>query len=71
MFHMELSDFSGSHWVTVFEEKATKLLGKTAAELGDLLESNRVSNAIFSFFFLFEFPVHSKLENSLFSEIKS
>uniref|UniRef100_A0A183V0M0 Replication protein A subunit n=1 Tax=Toxocara canis TaxID=6265 RepID=A0A183V0M0_TOXCA len=45
LLSMEVADFSGSHWVTVFEEKATKLLGKTAVELG-LDEYNDVFSAV-------------------------
>uniref|UniRef100_A0A915C2S8 Replication protein A subunit n=3 Tax=Parascaris univalens TaxID=6257 RepID=A0A915C2S8_PARUN len=50
LLSMELSDFSGCHWVTVFEEKAVKLLGKTAEELGKLVEDNRLDeyNDVFS-----------------------
>ncbi|VDO13359.1 unnamed protein product, partial [Brugia timori] len=37
---MEISDFSGSHWVTVFEDKAVKLLKTDAEQLGQLLDNN-------------------------------
>lgn len=46
---MEVSDFSGSHWVTLFEEQASKILNKGADELGHLLDTNRVcSHFLFS-----------------------
>lgn len=35
-----MTDLSGAHWVTMFEESAQKLLGKSAAELGTLLEED-------------------------------
>uniref|UniRef100_A0A0R3RIM8 Replication protein A subunit n=1 Tax=Elaeophora elaphi TaxID=1147741 RepID=A0A0R3RIM8_9BILA len=49
---MEISDFSGSHWVTVFEDKAVKLLKNDAERLGQLLDNdlldeyNEVFNAV-------------------------
>ncbi|KAM3724830.1 putative replication factor Asubunit [Dirofilaria immitis] len=49
---IEISDFSGSHWVTVFEDKATKLLKSDAEQLGHLLDNdlldeyNEVFNAV-------------------------
>ncbi|EJW86244.1 hypothetical protein WUBG_02846 [Wuchereria bancrofti] len=49
---MEISDFSGSHWVTVFEDKAVKLLKSDAEQLGQLLDNdlldeyNEVFNAV-------------------------
>ncbi|VDK82721.1 unnamed protein product [Onchocerca ochengi] len=49
---VEISDFSGSHWVTVFEDKAVKLLKNDAEQLGRLLDNdlldeyNEVFNAV-------------------------
>ncbi|EFO18545.2 replication factor A 73 kDa subunit [Loa loa] len=49
---VEISDFSGSHWVTVFEDKAVKLLKNDAEQLGQLLDNdlldeyNEVFNAV-------------------------
>lgn len=49
---VEISDFSGSHWVTIFEDKAVKLLQRDADHLGQLLDSdlfdeyNEVFNAV-------------------------
>ncbi|VDN04151.1 unnamed protein product [Thelazia callipaeda] len=49
---IEISDFSGSHWVTVFEDKAVKLLKKDPEQLGQLLDNdlldeyNEVFNAV-------------------------
>ncbi|CAG9540713.1 unnamed protein product [Cercopithifilaria johnstoni] len=37
---VEISDFSGSHWVTVFEDKAVKLLKNDAEQLGQLLDND-------------------------------
>lgn len=39
---MEISDFSGTHYVTVFEDKAAKLLKISAEELGVLLDNDQV-----------------------------
>uniref|UniRef100_A0A915Q761 Replication protein A subunit n=1 Tax=Setaria digitata TaxID=48799 RepID=A0A915Q761_9BILA len=49
---VEISDFSGSHWVTVFEDKAVKLLKIDAEQLGQLLDNdlldeyNEIFNAV-------------------------
>ncbi|VDK45473.1 unnamed protein product [Anisakis simplex] len=42
LLSMEIADFSGLHWVTVFEEKAYKLLNKTAEELGNFLDHDQL-----------------------------
>ncbi|VDK71135.1 unnamed protein product [Litomosoides sigmodontis] len=40
LYKVEISDFSGSHWVTVFEDKAVKLLKNDAEQLGQLLDND-------------------------------
>jgi hypothetical protein len=37
---MEIADFSGMIWVTLFEEAATKFLGKSASEMKQLHETD-------------------------------
>ncbi|KAL3856901.1 hypothetical protein ACJMK2_011607 [Sinanodonta woodiana] len=40
---VNLADFSDNQWVTCFQESAETILGKTAAELGHLRESNEAA----------------------------
>lgn len=40
MLSVKLSDFTGNEWVTCFQDTAEKLLGISAAELGNLKDSN-------------------------------
>uniref|UniRef100_A0A914XKM1 Replication factor A C-terminal domain-containing protein n=1 Tax=Plectus sambesii TaxID=2011161 RepID=A0A914XKM1_9BILA len=61
----EVTDLSGTHWVTIFEESAQKLLGKSAAELGAMMENDKDSYyAAFETvrFKSFIFRIRSKME---------
>lgn len=38
-----ISDMTGSQWISVFQEHAEKLIGKSAHQLGQMVE-NKVHN---------------------------
>lgn len=40
MLSVELADFSGTTWATIFDDKATTLLGITGAQLAELHEND-------------------------------
>uniref|UniRef100_A0A158Q667 Replication protein A 70 kDa DNA-binding subunit n=1 Tax=Dracunculus medinensis TaxID=318479 RepID=A0A158Q667_DRAME len=62
--YMEISDFSGTHYVTVFEDKAAKLLKISAEELGVLLDNDQEYNKIFNaiLFRQYNFRIRAKSE---------
>lgn len=39
-FQLELADFTGMAWATVFEEKATQMLGMNAQQLGEIQKAD-------------------------------
>uniref|UniRef100_A0A183EDI5 Replication protein A subunit n=1 Tax=Gongylonema pulchrum TaxID=637853 RepID=A0A183EDI5_9BILA len=66
LLSMEISDFSGSQWVTLFEDKAVKLLKKDAESLGQLLDNDMLDeyNEVFSAvrFRVYTFRIRAKSE---------
>uniref|UniRef100_A0A914EJ86 Replication protein A subunit n=1 Tax=Acrobeloides nanus TaxID=290746 RepID=A0A914EJ86_9BILA len=41
-FRFELTDFTGTYWVTAFDDQAEKIIGHTADEIGQLQEQNNL-----------------------------
>jgi replication factor A1 len=65
MLQMELVDTSGTTWATMFDEKATQLLGMTAEKLAHLQRDDKPQyDAVFSklLFQPFHFRVRFKME---------
>uniref|UniRef100_A0A0N5ARY3 Replication protein A subunit n=1 Tax=Syphacia muris TaxID=451379 RepID=A0A0N5ARY3_9BILA len=66
LLSIEVCDFTGSHWVTLFEEQASKLLSKGADELGHLMDANQIEEYNDAFnavrFRQFVFKIRSKNE---------
>jgi len=56
LLQMEIADFSGTTWITLFEDAATKLLGKPASEMKLLYEMDR--DAYDSFFHQLRFKTY-------------
>lgn len=66
LLSVEIADFSGTHWVTIFEEQASKMLNKSTKDIGMLLDDNRLDeyNEVFNAvrFRQFVFRVRAKSE---------
>lgn len=70
LLQMEVADFSGTHWITVFEDVATRLLGKSAEEIGRLLDSDNLPeyNNVFTAVRFREYTFRIRAKNEFFNE---
>lgn len=61
---MHLADTTGYHWVTGFQDSGEKLLGKTAAEMGDMRENEDLFDHTMksSLFKPYQMKIRTKME---------
>lgn len=63
---MNIGDWSGSRWVTCFNDTAETLLGKSAQEVGELIDNENDTSASEAFFSKLAFTTHvMKLRNKM------
>uniref|UniRef100_A0A0N5A505 Replication protein A subunit n=1 Tax=Parastrongyloides trichosuri TaxID=131310 RepID=A0A0N5A505_PARTI len=73
MINIEIGDESGSHWATLFQEKAELFFGKSSEELGLMLEADENGETFKRFISQFQnknyfFTIKSK--SSIYNEVK-
>ncbi|XP_026466908.1 replication protein A 70 kDa DNA-binding subunit [Ctenocephalides felis] len=66
MLNVNIGDWSGSRWVTCFNDTAETLLGKSAQEVGELIDNENDTSASEAFFSKLAFTTHvMKLRNKM------
>lgn len=70
MVSLEVSDVSGSMYVTLFDDKAVGLFGKTAKEMNDLMQENKDEyTAVFQSFMFKRYQLRCRAKREVYNDV--